>query len=430
MKAVTSILLSFFLLLPFNQALAGGISLPTGAIFQRAGIYCGLINGMWQPGVMLKSGNFLPHKAKLKELRKKAKKSEGAAKKKLSRQIRQLKTRLAAESPTCSLGPDGRNGNSDDGTHIHLVAYPDIQDFEMLSQRGINTVLVELDANGNNWRATFEAAIQHNLRLIPMIWDPDANQSVWQWDEVRNEWQLDRTLYPNSVGAIFLGFLKDHPAYLAQTFAIYSFHEPLWQPEKTGPQRLKTFYRQITENIFPDGSVRVYGEDITMGWPQSDECLTGVLDYENHLVYPFVSTHTGRYRPFDVINNYYGPPTNDQEATIGAEIACLDERLRRYASAPPAATGRRPQAVVLLQTFVDSEYNDLWNRMPEAEEMEAFASALLNQRKSQLKGLGWYSFRQAADNYLKWLHKDRFDEARIDRWEVLNKISQRFFTDF
>ncbi len=323
--------------------------------------------------------------------------------------------------------PEAESGKPDNKDLIHGVNFAEIEDFDLLARLGINTVLVELDADGGDWRATYEAAMRYGLRIIPLIWDPDAEQSIWRWDEERNEWQLDRERYPDSVGAVFLGFLKDHPAYFAQTFAIYSFHEPLWHPEKTGPERLKAFYRQITEEIFSDANVRVYGEDITMGWAESDECLTGVLDYENHLVYPFVSTPEGRYSPFDVVCNCYGPPTNDRMATIRAELACLDERLRRYASAPPARTGRRPQAIVLIQTFVDNEYTDLWNRMPSAEEMEEFASVLLDERGDQLKGLGWYPYRQAADNYTAWLHKDRFDDSNADRWEVLHRISARFF---
>ena len=309
---------------------------------------------------------------------------------------------------------------------IHLVCYPEIEDFDLLARRGINTVLVELDAHGEDWQATYEAAVRHRLRVIPLIWDQDAEQSIWRWDEARKEWQLDRNRYPESIGAAFLGFLRDHPAYFAQTFAIYSFHEPLWQPKKTDPERLKAFYRQITEDIFPGGSVRVYGEDITMGWKESDECLTGVLDYETHNVYPFANTPKGRYRPFNVIGNHYDPPTDDRKATIQAELACLDERLHRYASAPLGRTGRRPEPIVLIQTFVDGEYPDLWNRMPLAEEMEEFASVFLDKRKDRLKGLGWYCYRQAADNYLAWLHKDRFDESNADRWEVLRQISMRF----
>ena len=425
MKTLPALIPALALLFSARVTLAGDINQPPIPMFERDGVRCGLIDGVWVPGVVLKNGAFRSHRAKLAELRKKIKKAEGTEKKRLLKKAAKLKARIDAESPICARGPDDGDESPDDQAMIHLVGYPLVEDFAELSRRGINTVLIELDSNGANWRTTYEAAVRYGLRLIPLIWDQDANQSIWRWDETREEWQLDRQRYPDSIGAAFLGFLKDHPQYLAQTFAIYSFHEPLWEPEKTGCSRLKTFYRQITENIFPGGKVRVYGEDITMGWEKSDECLTGVVDYENHLVYPFVNTPNGRYRPFNVVGNYYDPPTNDRRATIRAEIACLDERLRRYASSPPAATGRRPQVIVLFQTFVDREYNDLWNRMPLASEMEAFASAFLDQRKKQLKGVGWYSYRQAADNYLAWLYKDRFDELNVDRWEVLRRIGTK-----
>jgi len=331
--------------------------------------------------------------------------------------------------PACGLRPreTPAAGPSTGATDlIHLVNYPEEEDFELLARLGVNTVLVDLEADGKDWEATYAAARRQGLRLIPLIWDSDAGQSIWRWDEGRNEWQLDLNRYPHAVGAAFLRFLKDRPAYLAQTFAIYSFHEPFWEPELYSPARMKVFYRQITEEIFPDVSIRVYGEDITMGWPQSDECLTGVLDYETHNVYPFVDTPQGRYRPFDVVCNCYGPPTNDRDATLRAELACLDERLRRYAAADAAATGRRPVPIVLIQTFTDGDYTDLWNRMPSAEEMEDFASAFLEQRRNQLKGLGWYPFRLVADNYRACLHKDRFDDSGADRWDVLRRISATF----
>ncbi len=317
--------------------------------------------------------------------------------------------------------------STDSADLIHMVNYPEVDDFELLARLGVNTVLIELDSDMKSWDATYAAATRHGLRLIPLIWDSSSEQSIWRWDTSRNEWQLDLSRYPESVGAALLRFLKDRPAYLEQTFAIYSFHEPLWKPELYSPARMKVFYRQITQDIFPGGRVRVYGEDITMGWEQSDECLTGVLDYETHNVYPFVDTPQGRYRPFDVVCNCYGAPTNDRSATLQAELAALDERLRRYAAADPAPTGRRPQPIVLMQTFTDGDYTDLWNRMPSAEEMEEFATMFLHQRRCQLKGLGWYPFRLVSDNYRACLHKDRFDEAGADRWEVLRRIATRFF---
>jgi hypothetical protein len=37
---------------------------------------------------------------------------------------------------------------------IHLVCYPEIEDFDLLARRGINTVLMELGAHGDDWQAT------------------------------------------------------------------------------------------------------------------------------------------------------------------------------------------------------------------------------------------------------------------------------------
>jgi len=313
---------------------------------------------------------------------------------------------------------------------IHMVNYVEIENFDLLAKLGINTVLIELEPNGEDWQLTYEAAIKHDLKIIPIIWDQDAEQSIWQWDEARNKWQLDREHYPESVGSLFLGFLKDNPMYLEQTFAIYSFHEPLWNPEKTGPERLKIFYRQITEEIFYDKNIRVYGEDITMGWEKSDECLTGVLDYESHNIYPFIDTSEGIYRPFDVANNYYSTPTNDLALTLQAEIACLDERINRYKSSPPAHTGRRPEPIILIQCFVDSEYTDLWNRMPSAEEMEVFATTFIEKHSDQIKGIGWYPYRKVADNYTACLYTDRYDKSNSDRLEAIRKISAKFFNYF
>ena len=307
---------------------------------------------------------------------------------------------------------------------VYLLCYPGVDNFPLARSLGFNTVLVNLDPDGHDWVSTYEAAIQIRLKIIPLIWNTATNQSIWEWDDQKSRWKLDPLLYPNAVGAKFLKFLKEHPDYFNHTFAIYAFHEPLWEPDLYSPERMKKFYQQITEEVFPNTQVRVYGEDSTMGWDQSDECLTGVLDYENHLVYPFVNTPQGRYRPFDVKNNYWSlPPINDLNTTLKAELKCLDERLKRWAMAPAARTGRRPKALVMFQAFVDSEFDDLWNRMPTAEEMEKFAAWFLEQRGSQILGLAWYCFELVADNYRESLKSSRFDEQGKDRWEVMRRVS-------
>lgn len=304
---------------------------------------------------------------------------------------------------------------------IYMANYAYPQDFAELAKRGINTILTDLSSDGSDWSATYQAAIAHKLKLIPLIWGD--NQTIWAWNDRAKEWELNAEKYPSSVGAQFLKFLKENPKFLAQTFAIYSFHEPLWEPDKTGCDRLKKFYQQITEQEFPDGSLLVYGEDITMGWPDSGACLSGVVDYESHHIYPFAQIGDFRYRAFNHQNNYYDPPTNDLESVIQAELAYIDARLARYAASPPAATGRRPKPILLIQTFAAIvEEPGLWNRMPEAWEMETLASRIVLERKDKIVGLAWYPFQNPSSNYTHWLARDRYDTTGADRWEVITKV--------
>lgn len=304
-------------------------------------------------------------------------------------------------------------------THMANYALP--SDFKTLASLGVNTLLVDLDSDGSDWESTYEEAIKHDLFLIPLIWGND--QAFWKWNKKANEWELDLARYPKSKGAKFLSFLKNNPTYLKQTFAIYGFHEPLHKPKKWGPQRLKKFYQQITEEEFPDQDVKVYGEDITMGWPESDECLTGVVDYETHNVYPFAHAEGGeKYRAFDVAINYFGPGTNDFDKVLTAALAKLDHRLERYANAQPASTGRRPEAIVLIQTFASKQEDHLWNRMPTADEMQELATHLLKHRKDKMAGLAWYSFRNPSTEYVQWLQENRIDSDGKDRWESVRNV--------
>lgn len=309
---------------------------------------------------------------------------------------------------------------------VYMANYAQIDDFKILADRGINTLLVDLSADGSDWKAIYDAAIKHNLRLIPLIWGKD--QAVWKWNRKAKEWELNPKKYPKSKGAKFIAFLKNNPKYLDQTFAIYGFHEPLHKPKKTGPEVLKKFYQQITEEEFPGGKLAVYGEDITMGWPDSDACLTGVLDYETHNVYPFAKSETGNYRPFDVKINYFGPATSDFDKVLKASIAKLDHRLKRYANAEPSATGRRPKPIVLIQSFASQEEPDLWNRMPSAKEMETLAQYLVSKRKQTMGGLAWYSFRNPSTDYSHSLFSNRIDAAGKDRWQVIDSIGKQLYS--
>lgn len=267
---------------------------------------------------------------------------------------------------------------------IHMMNYVTEDDFALMNKMHINTVLVELKNDAESWRTTYDAAIKHDLAIVPLIWGHD--QSIWEWNELAKEWELDDRKYPMSVGARFLRFLRENPRYFQQTLAIYSFHEPLAQPEKTGPQRLKKFYQQIHEEIFTGQNVQVYGEDMTFVWPQADECLTGVLDYEIHTVYPFVNSPRGRYRPF-LPEGHYGEPTSDLHKVLDLQRQTIELQLKRIQEAKAAANGRKPRLILILQTFVDADQEDLWNRMPDAEEMETVASYLLEHFRERIAGI-------------------------------------------
>ncbi|MCS6896383.1 MAG: hypothetical protein NZM29_00280 [Nitrospira sp.] len=306
---------------------------------------------------------------------------------------------------------------------VHMMNYVTTDDFPLMTSMHINTVLVELGQSRGNWKTVYEAAIRHNLKIIPLIWGHD--QSIWQWNQKANEWELDDQRYPKSTGAKFLRFLLENARYRRQTFAIYSFHEPLAQPKRTGPSRLKKFYEQITQDIFKDRDMRVYGEDMTFVWPEGSECLTGVLDYEVYTVYPFASSAKGRYRLF-LPEGHYGEATSDLEKVLDLHKQTIELQLANIKDAILAKTGRRPQIIVIIQVFVDPRTEKgLWDRMPDADEMSAVANYLIDKLGDRLAGIAWYSFRQAATHYTQWLHQDRYDKQRRDRWQVVAEIGKR-----
>jgi len=304
---------------------------------------------------------------------------------------------------------------------VYMMNYIDLEDFELVSQWNINTVLVTLDPEGKDWNKTYDAAIKHNLQLVPLIWGHD--QSIWHWNQTNREWELNDRRYPQSIGAKFLRFLKDNHHYQQQTFAIYSFHEPLAKPGYVEPKKLKKFYLQIQEE-FSTRPMNVYGEDMTFVWSQADECLTDVLDYEIHTFYPFASTRSGRYRPFSP-KGYYLKPTSDLKMVFDNQRETIEIQLKRFQEAKPAINGRRPQLIVILQTFVDSGEKDLWNRMPDTHEMKKVADFILSEFQDRIAGIAWYPFRQAANNYTHWLHKDRYDDQGRDRWSVVAEVGQQ-----
>ncbi len=312
---------------------------------------------------------------------------------------------------------------------VYMANYVSVEDFPILASYGINTLLVDLEADGSDWEVTYDAAIQTNLRLIPLIWGND--QSIWAWNIAAQEWELNQSRYPYSTGAQFLGFLRHRPDYLAQTFAIYGFHEPLnSELGFVSCQQMAKFYQQITQEEFPEKNLFVYSEDLVLGWPDSENCRSGIQDYEVHTLYPFCNSPRGKYRPFDVQQNWHYDPTDDLDFTLQAELAHLDERLRVLAEAAAAPnTGRKPKVIVLIQTFAAQvDDPELWNRMPSAAEMRWFAEFFMSHRGDQIAGLAWYPFELVADNYTQALQTNRYDLTGADRWAVLGEIGQRFFS--
>ncbi len=325
------------------------------------------------------------------------------------------------------IGPESAP-DSQESAFVFLMNYVEPEDFAKIASWGINVVLVDLEASESDWVRHYESAIRHHLQLIPLIWGDD--QALWTWNEKAGEWELSVERYPNSIGAQFLNFLRSNPRYLKQTYALYGFHEPLADPQQTGCDRLKKFYRQITREEFPEGTLRVYNEDFSMGWDGSDQCLDEITHYESHNIYPFAKNKAEIYRPFNPESQEYDPPTNDLNATLRGEIDTLDKRLSRWANADLPPTARRPRVVVILQAFAAEGERDrwnLWNRMPTASEIQQFAQHVLEQRGDQIAGFAWYPYEPVAEEYRQVLKTNRYDEQGGDRWEVIRKICAEYF---
>lgn len=305
---------------------------------------------------------------------------------------------------------------------VHMMNYVTPDDLPLMQKLNITTALVELTQNESHWKKLYDTAIRHAIKLIPLIWGQD--QSIWHWNQKAKEWELDARRYPHSIGARFLRFLREQPRYREQTFAIYSFHKLLAEIGHVDPERMKTFDQQITEEIFPKEDVKVYGKDMTNVWPQGKECLTEVIDYEVHTFYPFAASNEGRYRPF-LPEGHYGNPTSDIAKILALQRDVIERQLKNIQQAQPAATGRKPQLIVILQTFVDPTQKGLWDRMPEADEMKKVAEFLIENFSDQLAGIAWYCFRRAASHYTRWLHQERYDANRRDRWQVIADIGNK-----
>ncbi len=144
-----------------------------------------------------------------------------------------------------------------DWDSVYGAQYPSIEDYDELVSRGINLVVNNITTEPGEWDRYYHAVVERDLDIIPILWG--ADQTAWIWNQASNEWELDINKYPNSIGARFLQYLRDHPNSLQHTYAIYAFHEPFnpENPKLVSPDKIQKFWQQIHEEEFPDRTLRV-----------------------------------------------------------------------------------------------------------------------------------------------------------------------------
>src|SRR5262245_8212871 len=311
------------------------------------------------------------------------------------------------------------------------------QEFTQLPSLGINLVIQNVMFEEDNsdprypcWKQYYAAAIRHNISLIPVLWDPRKDQTVWDWSAASGEFELDASRYPNSPAARFLRFLRKDPAYLSHTFAVFSFHEP-FNPENGHAQRTvaqqRKLWRQIHQDQFPNGELKLYGESIT----HVSGCENGCADYAGLGVFSFASCN-GKplYSAIDVVPAPQGVDFSTQLCVTSASEAIqrvkayLDAMYSRSHDAPPAPDGTFTTFLPLIQTFV-APLPEV-SRMPSAAEMRQWAQQIVLARKDRVLGMGWYPWGQVASTYTSWLSKGRFDTIGADRWGAVGKIARNF----
>ena len=59
-----------------------------------------------------------------------------------------------------------------------MACYALVEDFQALSDHGINTLLVDLNADGSDWKPIYDAAIKHQMKLIPLIWTASRKDKI------------------------------------------------------------------------------------------------------------------------------------------------------------------------------------------------------------------------------------------------------------
>src|SRR5262245_20582594 len=305
-----------------------------------------------------------------------------------------------------------------------------------LQARGINLIVQNVMLRRDNpdprypgWKQYYEAAVRHGIRLIPVLWDPSKNQTVWDWDATANNFELDVNRYPNSPCAQFVKFLKDNPKYLQYTHSMYSFHEP-FNPENGTAQRTvaqqRTLRRQI-HDLFPNGSLKLYGESIT----HRIGCENGCVDYAANSLFSFSDcSGVPRYSALVLhanaatgIDIWYDRCIADRATVIQRGRDQIDYFYNHSHVAPPAPDGSYTKFLVLIQTYVENPADTVYSRMPETDEMYQWVQQIVLSRKDRVGGVMWYAWERIATQYQMWLKQNRYDTLGRDRWRTMSDVA-------
>lgn len=308
--------------------------------------------------------------------------------------------------------------------------YPNIEDYDELSSRGVNLVVNNITTKPGEWERYYRAIVAHNLEIIPILWGVD--QTAWIWNVEAEEWELDINRYPNSRGAQFLQFLREHPEFLKRTFAIYAFHEPFnpENPKPISPGRIRKFWQQIHEEEFPIQELKIYGESIS--W--NSVCSNGCVDFDAVDLYNFTECGIGgllKYRIIEAVPGKdgllirSGSCTFNRQKVIRAGKELIDGLYDFAQQSPPAPDGSRTRIFALIQTFAQKNPG-LSYRMPDAQEMFEWSSQIVYPQGNKLAGMQWYVFRFDG-LYNQTLGDNRYDENGADRWQTIEDVADTLF---
>jgi len=317
-----------------------------------------------------------------------------------------------------------------DWDSVYGAQYPSIEDYDELVSRGINLVVNNITTEPGEWDRYYHAVVERDLDIIPILWG--ADQTAWVWNQASNEWELDINKYPNSIGATFLQYLRDHPNSLQHTYAIYAFHEPFnpENPKLVSPDKIHKFWQQIHEEEFPDRALKIYGESIS--W--NSACANGCVDFDAIGLYNF--TECGlfellKYRIIEAVPSkdglliQSGACTNNRNRALKAGRNLIDTLYEFTQQSSPAPDGSRTQYFVLIQTFAQDNPNLIY-RMPDADEMFEWGTQIAYPQGNKLAGMQWYVYRFDG-LYDQTLGDNRYDIKGADRWKTISDVADVLF---